>query len=281
MLQDGVLAVEISAFLVAADVPRIDVFRFLKDDPWNFPRSRRVKCKELHRVFDARRVSSDNPTKVKASCSELLCLYGMLRHYVECRVPPMPEHARARASFFAACSVVDGILCAKRRAMKLEDAAALVQERMCNFMHLHKLAYGSRFIKPKHHWQMDVAMQILRDGLVLDAFVVERGHLAVKAVADKTKNTTNFEVGVGLFFVPTLFRALAWRCRWDPACQLSGSAMPLSSFALSVLWYAQAIAVSVWTKPMPGIRDGLVLFCTDEHASANRRWAFGQDRYDA
>ncbi len=168
MLQDGVLTMEISAFLVAADVPRIDVSRFKKDDAWLFPKERRSHCKQLHRIFDERRMSATNPSKVKASCSELLGLYGLLRHYVECTVPPVPEHERARASFLAACSVMDAMLAAKFRMMQPADAAALVQERMSRFMVLHKSAYGATLIKPKHHWQMDVPPQILRDGLVLD-----------------------------------------------------------------------------------------------------------------
>ena len=42
-------------------------------------------------------------------------------------------------------------------------------------------AYGEGWMKPKHHWQMDVPRHTQRDGLVLDAFVIERTHLAVKA----------------------------------------------------------------------------------------------------
>ena len=36
-------------------------------------------------------------------------------------------------------------------------------------------------IKPKHHWLMHVPQQIARDNAVIDAFVIERQHLLVKA----------------------------------------------------------------------------------------------------
>ena len=49
MLQDGVLSMEISAFLIATDVPRINVFNFLKEDGWVFPKGRRSKFCEIHK----------------------------------------------------------------------------------------------------------------------------------------------------------------------------------------------------------------------------------------
>jgi hypothetical protein len=43
---------------------------------------------------------------------------------------------------------------------------------------------------------LHIAKQLDRDGLVLDAFVVERQHLLIKHVADKIKNTVCFERSV-------------------------------------------------------------------------------------
>ena len=196
VLQDGVLATEIGAFLIVAEVARVDVLRFFRDERWIFPRSSRDRCKSLWRVFEEKRVSAADQSKVKASCAELLGLYSMLRHFVECVVAPVEAHDAARQSFLAVCEMIDAILAAKFRFTTVAHAAALVQTRAVQHLQLHKAAYGNRFIKPKHHWQLDVAAQILRDGLVLDAFVVERGHLAVKAVADKVQNTTTFEASV-------------------------------------------------------------------------------------
>ena len=38
----------------------------------------------------------------------------------------------------------------------------------------HVAAYGNGSIKPKHHWNADLAGQIVRDNVVLDLFVIER-----------------------------------------------------------------------------------------------------------
>jgi len=46
------------------------------------------------------------------------------------------------------------------------------------------------------HWLLDVAQQLARDKIVLDAFVIERTHLRVKAVAEPIKNTRVFERSV-------------------------------------------------------------------------------------
>lgn len=64
---------------------------------------------------------------------------------------------------------------------------------MTSFADLHKKAYGTQHIKPKHHWMLDIPSQMRRDGLVLDAFVIERQHLTVKGVAEHVRNTSNFE----------------------------------------------------------------------------------------
>eukprot|EP00974_Lingulodinium_polyedra_P045137 4329648-Lingulodinium_polyedra.AAC.1 len=42
------------------------------------------------------------------------------------------------------------------------------------------VAYGAAFVKPTHHWLLDIPAQLHRDGPVLDAFVVERTRVVVK-----------------------------------------------------------------------------------------------------
>ena len=81
MLQGGVLVNEVEGLLVASayhGVSRRDLQTFLTGE-WSFPHQTATKSKALHLVFDERRISSDNPTKLKCTCAELLGLYGMLR----------------------------------------------------------------------------------------------------------------------------------------------------------------------------------------------------------
>ena len=63
-------------------------------------------------------------------------------------------------------------------------------------MRLHQEAYGTVLLKPKHHWLLDIPTQLRRDGMVLDAFVIERQHLMVKGVAEHVRNTALYEVSV-------------------------------------------------------------------------------------
>jgi len=195
MLQDGVFSVETRAFLNSAEIDRATIKAFLEDTEWCFPKSRNIKSKQLHRIFDDRRASSKDPDKIKASCSELLGVYGLLRHFFE-RTHATPETLPMRRSFFAVCDMLDLILSAKFKLVEAGDVWMRLEAATVTFLTLHKLAYGARWLKPKHHWQLDVPRQIFRDGLVLDAFVIERTHLAVKAVADPIRNTERFEASV-------------------------------------------------------------------------------------
>ena len=195
-LQDGVFVVECRAFVQACTphgVTRAMVEEFLKDGAWEFPRGVRSKCKQLHRVFSEKRTSSADATKIKASCAEMLGVYGLLRHFFAVNVNDIPEVRKEWASFAAACQVLDIILLAKRESVDIAEAAGQLRAATGQHLRLHKAAYGTQWIKPKHHWQMNVPSQLLRDMCVLDAFVIERTHLRVKAIADHIRNTSEFE----------------------------------------------------------------------------------------
>lgn len=90
----------------------------------------------------------------------------------------------------------DIILAAKEGVMDAIDAANRLDVAIRKFMTLHQRVYGAEFLRPKHHWMMDVPDQLRRDGMVLDAFVVERQHLVVKRVAENVKNLKKFEASV-------------------------------------------------------------------------------------
>lgn len=99
-------------------------------------------------------------------------------------------------SFAAACHVLDVITVAKQGLVAPRAAAQQLDTAVSEFLRLHKAAYGTQYIKPKHHWLLDVGPQLLRDGAVLDAFVIERTHLLVKGVAEHVKNTSRYEMSV-------------------------------------------------------------------------------------
>ena len=175
---------------------RGEIKEFLKDATWQFPRASRVQCRGLHRIFDPKRAAAGETDKLKGNCSEFLGLYGLLRHWVETRAGGVPELLPQRQSFDAACLVLDVILHIKRGLIGVQPGAERLQRVVSDFIRLHKAAYGEAHLRPKHHWLMDVAPQVVRDGLVLDAFIVERQHLLVRSVAENVRNTSAYEASI-------------------------------------------------------------------------------------
>ena len=199
MLQDGVFGAEARAFIKACEplgISRAHVQTFLKDEAWMFPMFAKGKAKQLHRVFDVNRISADQPDKIKASCSELLGLYGLLRHFFELHVRDGGAVQAEYRSFLAACEVLDLILITKRCTADVVQAANRLAVAASEHLRLHIVAYGTVHVKPKHHWTLDVPAQILRDGCVLDAFIIERTHLLVKSIAEHVRNTSGYERSV-------------------------------------------------------------------------------------
>ena len=198
-LAHGVLTTEAALLLSAAEqlgVSRNAIMEFLKGPAWQFCKAHEIKCKQLHRVFSHWRLSSTDPTKLNVCASELLSLYGFLRALINVRLKDMPEVADQVASFNACCRLVDTIVECKRGLTSVPDAAREVQKLACDHMKAVIRAYGAGPVKPKAHWNIDVAAQFLQDNAVVDMFIVERMHLDVKRIADNVRNTARFERSV-------------------------------------------------------------------------------------
>ena len=124
LLQDGVLAVDASLFLQAAGIQYSRLEHYLKAD-WTFPKWQHNNIKP-HKIFNSQRARSHTEAgKLKCQASELLAVYGLIRHFVQTRVPDEPGLHLKRASFLAACSVVDILLEAKHGRMPFAQALIL------------------------------------------------------------------------------------------------------------------------------------------------------------
>lgn len=195
-LQGGVVTCEVEALLVATRTARSELQAFLANEAWQYPGRSRQKAKYLHKVFDPRRVGED-PDKVRATCSELLGLYGMLRCFFEVKYAARPEFTHHLESFSLLCKAIDTILAMKFGFIEIEAASVSeLQGVLSQHLRRHVALYGEGHVRPKHHWLLDCPPQFLRDRLVLDAFVVERTHLSIKRVAEDTKNTRAYERSV-------------------------------------------------------------------------------------
>lgn len=195
-LQDGSLAIDMFLFIDACVRKlgtRWEDLELYMHTRWEFPHMLQHRGRALHRIFSEWRTSENN-NKMRATAGELLGVYTLVRHWAF----EFAQHDAVKAefeSFRLACAVVDVIMMAKcckspARVRAISQKLKVLVER---HMQAHKAAHGDDRIKPKHHWMFDLILQLLRDGLVLDAFVVERNHLGVKACAQHCKYLPSFE----------------------------------------------------------------------------------------
>ena len=188
-LQDGVFTVE-AALIVrahgAASTPeRLRTFLQL---PWSFPKAMESKGKLLWKIFSKHRLdSNDEVDKVRASASELLGLYSLLRHFFATQVDDDPALQPNLDSFQACCDVLDCILAAKKHLVSPREVADTLRAKIARFMRLHLACYGSDYIKPKHGWQWAIPEHFHRDDHVWDAFIIERLHLLVKETGHRVR----------------------------------------------------------------------------------------------
>lgn len=196
-LQDGTVTIESFLLISACEkigVTSMDALVAYFKSGWIFPAACRARGRALCQVFEAAR----NPAHEKLKCTftELLGLYGLLRHFVQTRVGTRADIAAELASFSACCKAVDIIKCAKRGDIGMRQASTLLKAALEDHMRKHISAYGEAHIRPKHHWLFDVAEQLEELPCVIDAFIVERLHLRIKAIAEPVECTTSFERSV-------------------------------------------------------------------------------------
>ena len=96
----------------------------------------------------------------------------------------------------------------------ISSSNRVVLALMREHMQLHKLAYGTDWIKPKHHFAFHNALSWQQDEVWLDCFVHERKHQVLKDAASAIDNTTNYEASV-------LGRAILQQWRQLQDCTLS------------------------------------------------------------
>jgi hypothetical protein len=202
ILQDGLMNVECALLFRACARQGItyEMWGSYLAANWEYPKHRRVKTRDLHYLFGKFYADKDesDKNKFKCSASELLSLFGLVRHFVESTLDFSGALVAECESFKAACSILDLILEAKRSSDKaaLPRIATSLRAACGNHMTLHVRAYGEGRVKPKHHLTTHVWKQVLQDQLVLDMFIVERNNLRVKGVSEHIDNTRRFERSV-------------------------------------------------------------------------------------
>ena len=261
-LQDGTLTTEANLLLEACEgfgFTSSDLEAHFRND-WVFPQQHQSKGKLLWRIFDQSRKGLQD--KVKASASEMLLLYVLLRHFFICRVGHRPEIAAKLESFCAACACVDILLLAKRRHIATTEASSRLQAALRHHGRCHVAAYGNQNLKPKFHWLWDIAELLSKDDFVLDCFVVERLHQRAKGVANNIRNTRSYERSV-LAGVLAIHRNTL-RMPGSPVFGLVGRTAPLPKYLEATIGNRlvhQGLHISVGDMVFAGDAMGCVAAC--------------------
>jgi hypothetical protein len=264
-LQNGVITEEVFLYTQAcssAGHTPASLEKFIRDD-WTFPMSTRAKGQGLYHIFDKfRSKASDKADRLKASASEMLGVYGLIRHWSATIVGHVDRISPQRQSFDAGCAVVDLILQAKRVVVSANDASGALVRLMSTHLRLHKAAYGVDHIKPKHHWLLDFAQQLGEVGCVIDAFIIERLHLRVKRQEHLVKELRVFEVSVLAGIVNIQF---------DEAAKPLSSGLRGSPYTYQGVDVADHIVVgslrlSVGDVVLRGAQAGVIKLCVEDEA---------------
>ena len=198
MLCDGVFGCEVHLFLSRAQEKLGIGFESVREFlvGWTLPCQSKATMHEVRRVFtDFRHSYAENHEKLKASASELLSTYGLLRHFV-CRHVQDVCMLEETSSFELCCHLIDGILDAKHGQASMNESSLWLKRAHKAFLEMHISCYGSEYVKPKHHWVFDIAEQWSLHSFVPDAFLIEKQHLAAKDMSNRVRNTTTFETSV-------------------------------------------------------------------------------------
>ena len=202
-----------------------DVCAFLEEN-WVYPQAARKKQRDLVRIFrEAGRKANAESKCIKANMSDLMGLYGLLRHFVETRCPADARIAPQLRLFAMSCKAVDMLLEAKRGLVALRELSEPLTQLLEKQMQLRQRL--SARVVPKHHWAFDIAecFSLTDIPMLLDTFGTERLHLRVKHVAELTDNMAQFESAVMARLVRLHGSSLV--DRWDPTSQLLGKTAPM------------------------------------------------------
>ena len=130
----------------------------------------------------------------KAGASEILSIYGVIRHLIEDIVSPSGRLPNECGSIAALCHVIDGIQCIKRELVPHEDLHAAISDHMRLFIR----AYPDAGVKPKNHFALHLPAMLKRHGTLWGCWVHERKHKTLKQFATATTNTRAFEETVSV-----------------------------------------------------------------------------------
>ena len=190
-LQNGVAHDELQLFLAACSERcglTLGDWRNAFKAPLEYRGVHRSKMRQLWKFF------ADWVKNFRLHCdaSTMMSILSVLGHFAETALEGRAEIAAERDSLIALCAAIQHAQAVKQNPC---DAAELqrLRESIKKHFDLAKLAYGSKVVLPKHHYNLHIPAQVEADRLLIDMFVIERHHIAVKRIANNIRDTRTWE----------------------------------------------------------------------------------------
>ena len=194
----------------------------------------------------------------------MLQILPILRYFVENFVAgprgidTTGECAAEIESFIAMCDVVKILQACKHYGVtpaRKQDLLAAARRHLQFFARV----YGESCVKPKHHFMLHVAVLVNEWSVLLDCYVHERKHKAIKQAASQIYNTESFERSVLARVVLEQTRSLKNNvATFRPG--LRGTTRPFPEVARALGAASVAASLSLKWGAMPIGKGDLVMF---------------------
>lgn len=248
-LSNGIAQVEVDALLSSMHKVGLsldDVQAFVCG-PWQTCKAFGSKG-SLKNTFTATRLRTFlKEGTLRVGASEMLALLPVLYMFVATvleRGSKLPDEAQSFKAMVAA------VRCVQLAKLGHANEHAALTAALRSHMKAFIRAYPDRKLRPKHHFAHHIPLQIQRDGCVYDAFVGERKHQALKAIANEVHNTRTFERSVVFPALARQVQALRETTVFRNGLKVAANAPEIASavgapsalVAASAVWQGTAVA---------------------------------------
>jgi len=152
---------------------------------WRWPG--RVHGSHLADIFEASRKDKHRKAEaIKCQASDLLSLMCVLALFVQTVLLPLNIANDACHVFLALADLVDLIIATPRTDVRPE----VLLGRVHRFLHLYVNCFGYDAMIPKFHWLLHLPECLVRFGVLLNCFALERKHRTAKRYATELTNTS-------------------------------------------------------------------------------------------
>ena len=155
---------------------------------WTVPAAYNKVC-DLPSLFTSSKVESYRKAfKVKITASEVLCLYPIVKHYVESMVR-QGAGSHATTAFLKLCKMMDLLVATQHGVVTGQQLDKAAEETL----HFFKLANWGAFCIKKFHWLLHYGDSLSYHHLLLPVWTMERKHKDVTTIATRVQNLNFFE----------------------------------------------------------------------------------------